>query len=147
MTKGHKVYAVDSQEESIKRTSLLCEEKYKKNLVLVKSKFEKLDWDRLPKFDVIITISSISFLKPQDFYTVWEHIYHQLKENGVIIARFFSNQLTWPRKNNMTLPTKDEIDVLIKKFEVINNHEEIHYEDNHTIHFFNLILRMKNRMK
>lgn len=137
--KGHIVYAVDFYDESIKKIEANIASKV--GLKIIKSKFEDLDWDNLPKFDVIIAINSISFVEQKNFDNIWHSINDSLKPNGVIITRLFGNKIEWQNMNKMTLLDNKQIANLIYAFEIIENQEEFYHEGELTQHAFNLVLK------
>lgn len=141
LNKGYEIYAVDFQNESIERIKSNMAPEKNKNIKLINSDFQHLDWNNLPKFDVIIAINSISFIKNEDFYKLWHKISTQLKPNGIIIARLFGDKLDWPNMQNMTLLNKAQLNHLTENFKVIKIEEEFYTEDRLKQHAFDLVLR------
>ena len=140
LEKGHKVYAVDFQEESMKRIKENVDEKYQHNLTLINSSFEDLDWSTFPQFDLIIAFRSISFIQSKDFYTVWDHMYTGLKDDGIVIVKLFGKQNTAILNYTMTLFDKKEIDQLINKFDPLYVNEILR-EQKKIRHEFDLIIK------
>lgn len=141
LNKGYSVYAVDFQDESITRIRSKIREDTKQNIKLIKSSFQNIEWQTLPKFDVIIAINSISFINEDDFNHLWSKIINQLKPNGVLITRLFGSNLSWPNMENMTLLDKSQVTKLTNGLEVIQNNEEFYEENGLTQHAYNLILK------
>lgn len=82
LEKNNIVYSVDFHEESIKRINGNISSEFKPNLHLVKSRFEHLDWNSMPKFDVVVAINSISFVSHEEFDLVLKNIKNRTKKMG-----------------------------------------------------------------
>ena len=112
---GYKVFAVDYHKSSISNIKLNINKKVKdkslhKNLTIIQSNFEDLNWNTLPKFDLIISLNAISFLDKNNFNKVWRNINDKLKPNGSIILTLFGNKRKWwNNMPNMQLFTEKEV--------------------------------------
>lgn len=139
--KKHVVYSVDFHEESIRRIDNSISLENKQSLHLIKSRFEDLDWNSMPEFDVVIAINSIFFITRKEFDLVWKNIKNRTKKDGLVILRLFGNKIDWPNMKGMTLLSKEEISSMIKGFEIIKFSEDFYKEKNITQHAYNLILK------
>ncbi len=140
LNQGFKVYAIDFHDTALERI-MQRSDLSREHLTLIKSSFQNICWHNLPKFDVVIAINSISFVKSKEFKILWYKIAAQIKPGGLFICRLFGNKLDWPNMQNMTLLSKQELFDLADSFTIISFEEEYFQEDNFGQHAFSIILK------
>jgi tellurite methyltransferase len=128
LQEGYQVIAVDSQKIAFNVMLQRPEfEQYKTKLKTIVSPFEKLGFEQLPDFDLIVASFSLPFVSPDHFDYVFSHIMQKLKSEGYFIGNFFDPGFTSfaaDDRKNMTFHSKDQVKDLFKEFTVLRFKEE-----------------------
>lgn len=141
LNQGFKVFAVDFHDTALERIMRRSDILSREHLTLIKSSFQNIEWDGLPKFDAVVAINSISFVNLKEFKFIWHKIAIQIKPGGLFICRLFGNKLDWPNMQNMTLLSKQELFDLADGFTIVSFEEEYYQQDNFGQHAFSIILK------
>lgn len=129
LEKGYKVTALDGEQIAIdsmlKRPEI---KKYKTMLTTMVSQFQKLAFEKLPQFDVIVASFSLPFCPPQHFEYVLNQLLHKLKPKGYFIGTFFDpsfNVFQNKDRQRMTFHTREQVKSLFENLTIIQLDQEI----------------------
>jgi tellurite methyltransferase len=124
---GYKVTAIDSQPEAFEYMKQLPNiHQYQGNLKAIVSTFEKLDFQSIPKADLVIASFSLPFMKPQDFNRIWQQVVTKVKPGGYFIGNFFAPDFSFfadKFRHSMTFHSKMEAMALLNGFEIVGFQE------------------------
>ncbi|UNE35398.1 class I SAM-dependent methyltransferase [Vermiphilus pyriformis] len=129
LEKGYKVTALDGEQIAIdsmlKRPEI---KKYKPMLTTMVSQFQRLAFEKLPQFDVIVASFSLPFCPPQHFEYVFSQLLHKLKPKGYFIGTFFDpsfNVFHNKDRQRMTFHTREQVKRLFENLTIIQLDQEI----------------------
>lgn len=111
---GFHVTALDSSYLLPKEAEGLPEDK----LDLANCLFEDFDFPE-NKYDFVVSILSLFFIKPENFDTVFKNIKTSLKKGGILCVSFSGKNSTIANINNGSTHTRDEIEEMLTGMEII----------------------------
>lgn len=119
---GWSVWAIDASSTAIKMLARRADEHHKQQLHVVHTQFKGINWPALPKADLIVAISSLSFNAPEDFQAVWQKVAAHVKPGGYFVGNFFGSQFSGfdaKDKKQMTWLEGDAVKALFIGFKVL----------------------------
>jgi SAM-dependent methyltransferase len=142
---GFYVTAVERSKDAIK-----YKERVTKPFSFVEDPFEDYAFPT-DKFDLVNATLSLPFTKPEKFSQVWSGIVGSLKKGGIFVGQFFGPNHDWTdpehpvhkKHGDMTFHTREELDGLLKSFEIIKILPKEFLEGGTHWHVFHVIARKK----
>jgi len=113
----------------------------------IETEIEKFDFPE-NHFNLISAQFVLPFIQKEEFDKVWERVNDALKPGGVFVGQLFGDRDDWAGRSGMTFHTKNDVDRLISKFEVISCDEIEYIEESNRKkhwHYFDLILKKPAR--
>ncbi len=125
LQKGYKVIAVDSNAKALDYMMMQTGiRQYKPKLTTINSKFESLNFTKLPQADLVVSSFALPFVSRNKFKRVWQDITANIKPGGHIIVNLFDSSFSfYNNKSNMTFHTKSEAKALFTNFKIIEFRE------------------------
>jgi tellurite methyltransferase len=125
LQKGYKVIAIDSNPRVY--PYMLSQpgiSQYKSNLQFIGSKFENINFEKLPRTDLVISSFALPFVSKHHFNRVWQNIVATIKPGGYIIVNLFDSKFSfYNNKYQMTFHSKNEAKALFSNFKIISFRE------------------------
>lgn len=121
LSKGWNVWAIDSESKAIEIMKERRDISSSPQLVMQVAKFEDLNWQMLPQFDLICAANSLPFCEPQHFSSVWTSIKEKITPNGIFAGNFFGMNYSGfsnTEKSKMTFLSKEQIIKLLDGFDI-----------------------------
>lgn len=139
--RGFNVTAIDSNEDL--RT--LAEEFDKKRLKTVVSTMEDYDYG-VDRFDFIIAMFALPFIKPDRFTGTFSSIIKSLKQDGIFAFHLFGVNDEWANNTDMTFFNDESArnllgDLDVIKFKEIKNNDKLASGETKRWHIFQIIIK------
>ncbi len=145
LKRGWRVLAIDGEKEAIARLlsrSGIHSERLETQVI----RFEETS---LPKqVDLVNASFSLPFCPPEHFPSLWENIVSSLRSGGRFCGQLFGDRDSWAIYTSMNHHTREQVEVLLRPFEVEVFEEEDHPgktalgEEKHW-HIFQLVARKR----
>ncbi len=145
LKRGWRVLAIDGEKEAIARLlsrSGIHSERLETQVI----RFEEIS---LPKqVDLVNASFSLPFCPPEHFPSLWENIVSSLRSGGRFCGQLFGDRDSWAIYTSMNHHTREQVEVLLRPFEVEVFEEEDHPgktalgEEKHW-HIFQLVARKR----
>jgi SAM-dependent methyltransferase len=118
---GWNVWAIDSEPKAIeilnRRNDIITFDK----LWTIVSKFEDLNWNSLPQFDLVCANYSLPFCNPDRFDDVWASIKMKINTHGMFAGHFFGinhQGFSDSEMKNMNFWTREQLLEIFGDFEI-----------------------------
>ena len=143
--RGWKVYAVDSTPDGFPNILSKLPEDMRGNVECVQANFEDMT---IPETDLIYSVFSVPFCKPECFDAFWGKIVSAIKPGGRFAGNLFGVKDEWAYMTDATFIEKEQIDDLFKDFEIEHFREQ--YSEGPSVlvptklwHLFDIVARKK----
>ena len=116
---GWDVWAIDASPTSVDTIRRRSDLQNTNRLHVVQARFNEIDWTSLPKLDLVVAISSLTFSEPAEFQNLWDQVTNQVKPGGYFVGNFFGPKFTGfdeKEKIQMTWLEKDRVKILFNGF-------------------------------
>lgn len=115
------VWAIDCEPKAIEIMKGRSDISSSSLLVTQVAKFEDLNWQMFPQFDLICAANSLPFCEPQQFSSLWASIKEKITPNGIFAGHFFGvnySGFSRAEKSRMSFLTKEQIIKLLDGFDI-----------------------------
>ena len=142
---GWNVYAVDSTPDGFHNIVSKLPEEAEKRVECVQASFETM---AIPEADLIYSVFSVPFCKPEHFHVFWQNIVTAIKPGGRFVGNLFGVRDEWAYMTDVTFHEKEEINDLFKDFEIEHFREQLSEGPSVLVptkfwHLFDLVARKK----
>jgi len=112
---GWTVYAVDSTPDGFENIFAHLPEDLRGRVECVHQPFEDLP---IPEADLVYSVFSIPFCKPEFFDAFWDRIVAAIKPGGRLAGNLFGEKDQWAYMTDVTFHKKEQLDDLLRDFEI-----------------------------
>ncbi|MCL2226679.1 MAG: class I SAM-dependent methyltransferase [Oscillospiraceae bacterium] len=119
--RGWTVYAVDSTPDGFANIMSKLPEDKQAKVKCIQADFEHM---AIPEADLIYSVFSLPFCKPEHFGAFWEKIVSAIKPGGRFAGNLFGVKDEWAYMSDATFITKEQFDELFKDFTIEHFREQ-----------------------
>jgi len=142
---GWTVYAVDSTPDGFENIAAKLPLEKLENIECEQVNFEDMI---IPEADLIYSIFSVPFCRPDCFDEFWDKIVNAIRPGGRFAGNLFGVKDEWAYMTDATFITKERFDELFKEFEIEHYREQ--YSEGPSVlvptklwHLFDVVARKK----
>jgi len=118
---GWKVYAVDSTNDGFDNIRAKLPLEKHADVECVQAYFEDM---RIPEADMVYSVFSVPFCRPEYFDAFWDRIVAAIRPGGRFAGNLFGVKDEWAYMQDVTFIEKEQIDDLFKCFEIEHFREQ-----------------------
>lgn len=121
LEKGWAVFAIDGEPLAIEILKKRKDISQQSLLFAHSERFEEINWNRLPKVDLVLAVNALPFCKKEKFQELWSHLTETIQPQGRFAGHFFGPRylgFTDQERQSMTFLSKEEVLELFKDFDI-----------------------------